>query len=218
MNCNHHNKNSTAGGSGDELFSSSCCNNNTTKERRTRMLLQQLFPTQKLDCGNSFGCSDQHVAFNTCSGKQEEEEEEEEDTHIKLYPKELDLKVKIAGVGRYLPPNIVSSTTIDVLCGKPKGFTEKTTGIKERRWANSVEHVLTVRKEKFAKNVDQFIDTKKVLTEKEIKELKDKEITISWMGAQAALEALKNANLKVEDLDLIVNASGTPQRTIPGKF
>ena len=157
------------------------------------------------------------LIVSNCNGKAEEEEEE--DDYVKLAPKNVSLPVKIAGVGRYLPPNIVKSSTIDILCGKPTGFTEKTTGIKERRWANSVEHVLKVRREKFAKNVDKFLTKEEQnLTPEQAQKLKEKEVTIAWMGAEAAREALKNANLKAEDLDLIVNASGTPQRTIPGKF
>lgn len=80
--------------------------------------------------------------------------------------------------------------------------------------------MLKVRKQKFAKNVEQFLSKEEMnitSSSKQAQELKEKEVTISWMGAQAALEALKNAEMTTDDIDLIVNASGTPQRTIPGK-
>jgi len=39
--------------------------------------------------------------------------------------------------------------------------------------------------------------------------------TSSFMGAQAALEALDDAGMQPSDIDLILNASGTPEQTIP---
>ena len=39
--------------------------------------------------------------------------------------------------------------------------------------------------------------------------------TATWMGAEAAREALDEAGLAPSDLDLIVNASGTPEQAIP---
>jgi 3-oxoacyl-[acyl-carrier-protein] synthase-3 len=39
--------------------------------------------------------------------------------------------------------------------------------------------------------------------------------TPSYMGAQASREALKNAGLAPDQLDLIINASGTPEQAIP---
>jgi len=39
--------------------------------------------------------------------------------------------------------------------------------------------------------------------------------TSTYMGAQAATEALANAGLKLSDIELIVNASGTPEQAIP---
>nr|CAG4712437.1 unnamed protein product [Naegleria fowleri] len=197
------------------------------------MLLQHLFPQNNNNNIHShhISTSTTPMEWNHCSGpttksttttqnmKNEPlEEGEDSDQHIRLVPKQVSLPVKIAGIGRYLPPYIVPSSTIDILCGKPKGFTEKTTGIKERRWANSVQHVLKVRKQKFAKNVEQFLSKEEMnitSSSKQAQELKEKEVTISWMGAQAALEALKNAEMTTDDIDLIVNASGTPQRTIP---
>ncbi|MDM8519044.1 3-oxoacyl-[acyl-carrier-protein] synthase III C-terminal domain-containing protein [Anaerolineales bacterium HSG6] len=39
--------------------------------------------------------------------------------------------------------------------------------------------------------------------------------TSSFMGAEAAKEAVKQASLTLTDLDLIINASGTPEQAIP---
>jgi len=39
--------------------------------------------------------------------------------------------------------------------------------------------------------------------------------TSSWMAAQAAQEAVQNAGIQVEDIDLILNASGTQEQAIP---
>lgn len=39
--------------------------------------------------------------------------------------------------------------------------------------------------------------------------------TASWMGAEAAKEALDEAGVAPEELDLILNASGTPEQVIP---
>jgi 3-oxoacyl-[acyl-carrier-protein] synthase III len=39
--------------------------------------------------------------------------------------------------------------------------------------------------------------------------------TASWMGAQAANEALEDAGLKIEDIDLVLNGSGTQEQAIP---
>ncbi len=39
--------------------------------------------------------------------------------------------------------------------------------------------------------------------------------TSSWMAAQAAQEAVQNAGIQLEDLDLILNASGTQEQAIP---
>jgi 3-oxoacyl-[acyl-carrier-protein] synthase-3 len=39
--------------------------------------------------------------------------------------------------------------------------------------------------------------------------------TATWMGAQAAREALDEAGLAASELELIVNASGTPEQAIP---
>lgn len=39
--------------------------------------------------------------------------------------------------------------------------------------------------------------------------------TCSFMGAEAAKEAVANAGLNLSDIDLIINASGTPEQAIP---
>mgnify|MGYP001588887400 CR=1 FL=1 len=39
--------------------------------------------------------------------------------------------------------------------------------------------------------------------------------TSSFMGAEAAKEAVKDAGLSFRDIDLILNASGTPEQAIP---
>lgn len=89
----------------------------------------------------------------------------------------MSLPLKIAGVGRYLPKRIVPSSEVEDLCGLKKGWIEKRTGVKERRWVNGE--------------------------------------TSSYMAASAAEEALEDAGLRLSDIDLILNASGTPQQVIP---
>lgn len=39
--------------------------------------------------------------------------------------------------------------------------------------------------------------------------------TASWMGAQAAMEAMDDAGLTIDDIDLIINGSGTAEQSIP---
>ncbi|KAL9642421.1 hypothetical protein ABK040_014264 [Willaertia magna] len=201
---------------------------NQSAERRRNILLNHLFPSSL----PSSTVIENNIGMNTCSGtssttsnrattttvqQQKEEIDEDDEKPTNLIAKEVSIPVKIAGIGRYIPENIVTSETIDILCNKPKGYTQKTTGVKERRWANSVEHILSVRKRKFAFNVDKFckLNSSEVESEKIARELKSKEITTAWMGAQAAKEALNDANFKATDMDLIVYASGTPQRPIP---
>ena len=90
---------------------------------------------------------------------------------------QIEIPIKIAGIGRYLPDHIVKNAELEALCGLSAGWVEERNGVKERRW---------------------------VTTE-----------TNSFMGAQAALEAVKDAGLKLEDIDLILNASGTAEQAIP---
>jgi 3-oxoacyl-[acyl-carrier-protein] synthase-3 len=89
----------------------------------------------------------------------------------------LDIPIKIAGIGRYLPPRIVKNPELESLCGLSAGWIEERNGVRERRW---------------------------VTTE-----------TNSFMGAQAAREALQDAGMTLDDIDLIVNASGTSEQAIP---
>lgn len=89
----------------------------------------------------------------------------------------LDLPLKIVGVGRYLPPRVVLSSEVEALCRLPAGWIERRSGVRERRWADGE--------------------------------------TSSFMGAQAAREAVADASLSLTDIDLILNASGTPEQAIP---
>ncbi len=89
----------------------------------------------------------------------------------------MSLPIKIAGLGRYLPERVVPSIELDRLCGVEPGWTEKHTGVRERRW---------------------------VTTE-----------TATEMAAHAAREAVADAGLALDDIDLIINASGTPEQVIP---
>ncbi len=46
-----------------------------------------------------------------------------------------DLRLKIAGIGRYLPTRVVSSDEVAQLCGLPRGWIEEHGGVSQRRWA-----------------------------------------------------------------------------------
>jgi 3-oxoacyl-[acyl-carrier-protein] synthase-3 len=89
----------------------------------------------------------------------------------------LNIPLKIAGLGRYLPERIVTNAELEELCGVPSGWVEQRNGVRERR--------------------------------------RVKDETSSFMGAQAAREALSKANLQLTDIDLILNASGTAEQAIP---
>jgi len=86
--------------------------------------------------------------------------------------------IKIAGVGRYIPQQIVTNKELEQQCNLKPGWIKEKLGLTERRRASSHE-------------------------------------TTSWMAAQAGLEAIKDAKLKLQDIDLLINASGTPERAIP---
>jgi 3-oxoacyl-[acyl-carrier-protein] synthase-3 len=94
-------------------------------------------------------------------------------------PNPYPLPIKIAGIGRYLPPRVVSSKELEADHGLEPGWCEKNTGIYERRWVE--------------------------------------EETPSFMGAEAAREAVANAGMNLEDIDLIISASSTAdfERGIP---
>jgi 3-oxoacyl-[acyl-carrier-protein] synthase III len=90
---------------------------------------------------------------------------------------EVNLPLKILGLGRYLPKRVVPSTELEALCNLPAGWVERRLGVRERRWVSDE--------------------------------------TASFMAAQAAWEALDEAQLKPNQLDLIINASGTGEQAIP---
>ncbi|MEI6758196.1 MAG: 3-oxoacyl-[acyl-carrier-protein] synthase III C-terminal domain-containing protein [Chlorobium sp.] len=90
---------------------------------------------------------------------------------------QLNLPLRIIGIGRYLPPFIVSSAELETRYALPPGWIERRNGVRERRM---------------------------VTTE-----------TASFMAAEAAREALHEAALQPDQLDLIINASGTAEQAIP---
>lgn len=90
---------------------------------------------------------------------------------------QVDLPLKIIGLGRYLPKRIVPSSDLEAMCDLPTGWVERRNGVRERRWVTDE--------------------------------------TSSFMSSQAALEALNEARLKPNQLDLIINASGTGEQAIP---
>lgn len=90
---------------------------------------------------------------------------------------QVNLPLKIIGLGRYLPKRVVPNSEVEALCGLPAGWVARRNGVRERRWVTDE--------------------------------------TSSFMSAQAAREALDEAGLKPEQLDLILNASGTAEQAIP---
>ncbi len=90
---------------------------------------------------------------------------------------QVNLPLKIIGLGRYLPSRVVPSSELEKMCGVPAGWVERRNGVRERRWVTDE--------------------------------------TASFMAAQAAREALDEAGLKPNQLDLIINASGTGEQAIP---
>ena len=90
---------------------------------------------------------------------------------------EVNLPLKIIGLGRYLPSRVVPSSELEKMCGVPAGWVERHNGVRERRWVTDE--------------------------------------TSSFMAAQAAREALDEAGLKPNQLNLIINASGTGEQAIP---
>lgn len=87
------------------------------------------------------------------------------------------LPVKIAGLGCYLPPRVVSNAQLEARCNLPDGWIEQRTGVRQRRWVE--------------------------------------EETAAFMAAQAAADAAADAGLCLGQIDLILNASGTPQQALP---
>jgi len=90
---------------------------------------------------------------------------------------QVDIPLKISGLGRYLPKRVVPSSELEALCGVPAGWVERRNGVRERRWVTDE--------------------------------------TSSFMSAESAREALEEAKLKPNQLDLIINASGTGEQAIP---
>ncbi len=90
---------------------------------------------------------------------------------------QVNIPLKIIGLGRYLPKRVVSNAELEALCGLSAGWVERRNGVRERRWVTDE--------------------------------------TSSFMSAQAALEALDEAKLNPNQLDLIINASGTGEQAIP---
>jgi len=90
---------------------------------------------------------------------------------------QVNLPLKIIGLGRYLPKRIVPSSELETMCGLSAGWVERRNGVRERRWVTDE--------------------------------------TSSFMSAEAAREALDEAKLKPDQLDLIINASGTGEQAIP---
>ena len=90
---------------------------------------------------------------------------------------EVNLPLKIIGLGRYLPTRIVPSSELETLYNLPQGWVEQRNGVRERRWVTNE--------------------------------------TSSFMAAESAREALDEARLKPDELNLIINASGTAEQAIP---
>jgi 3-oxoacyl-[acyl-carrier-protein] synthase III len=49
---------------------------------------------------------------------------------------DVNLPLKIAGLGRYLPSRVVPSSELESLCNLPEGWVERRNGVRERRWAS----------------------------------------------------------------------------------
>ena len=90
---------------------------------------------------------------------------------------QVNIPLKIIGLGRYLPKRVVTNSEVEALCGLSAGWVERRNGVRERRWVTDE--------------------------------------TSSFMSAEAAREALDEAKLKPNQLDLIINASGTGEQAIP---
>jgi 3-oxoacyl-[acyl-carrier-protein] synthase-3 len=160
------------------------------ERRRTRVLLGHLKPQIS-------NIEQSDILFsNSCSVQ-------------KVYDEPI--RIKIFGLGRYLPPHVVTSEVIDSLCGLPKGYTEKTSGVKERRYVQSVEKLAQKRNGRFMKYKFTRDESLTNYTEKQV----EAEIGAIYMAAEASKEALADAGIKVNDLCYIINASGTPERAIP---
>ena len=47
---------------------------------------------------------------------------------------QVNLPLKIIGLGRYLPSRVVPSSELEKMCGMPAGWVEHRNGVRERRW------------------------------------------------------------------------------------
>lgn len=47
---------------------------------------------------------------------------------------QVNLPLKIIGLGRYLPSRVVPSSELEKMCGVPAGWVERRNGVRERRW------------------------------------------------------------------------------------
>ena len=88
------------------------------------------------------------------------------------------MKIKVKGMGIYLPKRVVTGEEVDEIIGKKIGWTSNYVGVKERRYANNEE-------------------------------------TVSIMGRNAILEALKDASMSLDDLDVICYAGASVEQIIP---
>lgn len=95
------------------------------------------------------------------------------------------LPVYVAGVGRYLPTKCQSNEELIEACGKRDQWNPQ-----------KLEAVLGIK-------------------ERRICDPDHPEQSATWMGARAAEEACERAGIKPSDVDLILNASGTPERVLP---
>lgn len=50
---------------------------------------------------------------------------------------EVNIPLKIIGLGRYLPSRIVHSAELETLCALPPGWVERRNGVRQRRWVGS---------------------------------------------------------------------------------
>lgn len=56
--------------------------------------------------------------------------------HLSVRRMDINLPLRIAGVGRYLPSRVVSNEELEARCGLPAGWIERRNGVRERRWVD----------------------------------------------------------------------------------
>lgn len=89
------------------------------------------------------------------------------------------MRSKITGVGKFLPPKVVTNKDLELVMNTSDEWIRQRTGIEERRWA-------------------------------------EPGMTTASLGYSAALEALKDAGRKAEDVDAIIFATLSPDYFFPG--